>query len=72
MKEELLRFLTSNPGLYCCRICLSLQLRVSHNEMRSVLPTVGFIAPGIVTTQAACAQCRNVCTVFGYKPPRPS
>jgi|SRR5262245_44796683 len=35
-------------------------------------PTVGFIAPGIVTTQAECAQCRNVRTVFGYKPPRPS
>ena len=71
MKEELLRFLTSNPDSYYCRICLSLQLRVSHNEVRSLLPTIGFVAPGIVTTVAECAQCRNVRTVFGYQPPRP-
>jgi hypothetical protein len=72
MKEEVLRFLTGNAGLYYCRICLSKHLRVSHDELRSVLPTIGLLAPGIVSRQGPCVECRNSRTVFAYKPPRPS
>jgi hypothetical protein len=70
VKEEVVAFLTNNARVYYCRICLSRQLQVPHDELRNVMPTVGFAAPGIVTRQWRCEKCRSLRTVFAYEPQR--
>jgi hypothetical protein len=70
VKQEAVAFLTSNPGLYYCRMCLAQQVQVPHDELRNVMPTVGVVAPDIVTRQGPCVTCRNLRTVFAYDPHR--
>ena len=67
VKEQVLQFLRSNPGMFYCRQCLVKLLAIDYAEMRNILPGVIVFDRRFEVTQGACEQCLNLRTIFRYR-----